>query len=91
MKLIRKEKAMKKSVLQKIPQNWKTPKGQAMKMALENTISSIIESEDEGLNFGQESGINTLESGTGMWVCPLDQDNIDLDFLKIYREFRMRS
>ena len=61
---------MKKSVLQKIPQNWKTPKGQAMKMALENTISSIIESEDEGLNF-EESGINTLELGTNMWVCLL--------------------
>ena len=67
---------MKKSVLQKIPQNWKTPKGQAMKMALENTISSIIESEDEGLNFGQESGINTLESGTGMWVCPLTKTTL---------------
>ena len=58
-KLAKKAESVKKSVLQQIPNNWMTREGHTLKTALEQTITSIIESEDEDMNVNEESGINT--------------------------------
>ena len=58
----KKAEAVKKSVLQQIPNNWMTREGHTLKTALEQTITSIIESEDDNMTVNKESGINTLNT-----------------------------
>ena len=61
-KLAKKAESVKKSVLQQIPNNWMTREGHTLKTALEQTITSIIESEDDNMTVNKESGINTLNT-----------------------------
>ena len=70
--MAKKIEAVKKVVLKEIPPGWMTRDGKTLKAALEASISSIIDSEDEGTG----SEINTMESGTGLTG---DADTMDVD------------
>ena len=79
--MAKKIEAVKQAVLKEIPPGWMTRDGKTLKAALEASIHSIIESEDEGT----ESGANTMESGTGLTG---DTDTMDIDIPEDLQDLR---
>ena len=78
-KLAKKAEAMKNAVLQKLPEissNWKTPTGQTLRESLEESLQSIIDSDEEDIQDNGMNTVNTMESGMGL---SMEQENMDLD------------
>ena len=75
-KLAQKAEAMKKAVLEKLPEHWKTPTGQTLRKSLKESLQSIIDSDEEDHQENGMNTVNTMESGTGL---SMEQENMDLD------------